>query len=194
MRGMTHAESSFELKGFEAGEVSGNVKLGRLEGYYEELFAEVIEDGVITTEERARLDRMADSLGLDRSRLQRLEQALEAAYEAHHRVTIREEMATSPASLSPIEPATDARTVALQRRIAALMERVAELEHELELARAQVAVEVDLSGIAAPAAGAATAPAPEAEDVDDLTRRLRHDPRDEARLHALFRHHGRAGD
>src|SRR5580698_5687912 len=84
-------DASFELSGFEAGEVSGNVQLGRLESYYEELFAEVIEDGIITADERARLDRMADSLGLDRSRLRRLEQALEAAYEGQHRVVIREE-------------------------------------------------------------------------------------------------------
>src|SRR5260370_3312603 len=99
--------------GFQAGEVSGNVQLGRLEGYYEELFAEVIEDGVITTDERARLDRMADSLGLDRSRLRRLEQALQAAYEARHRVRIREESLPPPASLRPLEPATDTRTLAL---------------------------------------------------------------------------------
>jgi hypothetical protein len=190
MRGMTQAETSFELEGFAAGEVSGNVQLGRLEAYYEELFAEVIEDGVITTEERARLDRMADSLGLDRSRLRRLEQALQAAYEAHNRVTIREEIAAPPTSLQPIEPATDARTLALQRRIISLTERVAELERELEQARSHVAVEVDLSGIAAPAQGAVT----EAEDVDEITRHLRHDPRDEARLHALFRHSAHAGD
>ena len=37
--------ATFELSEFEAGEVSGNVQLGRLESYYEELFAEVIEDG-----------------------------------------------------------------------------------------------------------------------------------------------------
>src|SRR5882672_10648584 len=130
---MSEVNPSFQYgQGFEHGEVSGNLRLGKLESYYEELFAEVIEDGVITTEERARLDRMADSLGLDRSRLHRLEQALQAAYEAHHRVTIREEIAAPPTSLQPIEPATDARTLALQRRIVALTERVAELERELE--------------------------------------------------------------
>ena len=36
---------------FELGEVTGNVRLGKLEAMYEELFAEVIEDGVITQEE-----------------------------------------------------------------------------------------------------------------------------------------------
>src|ERR1700677_3264448 len=111
-------DASFELPGFEAGEVTGNVQLGRLESYYEELFAEVIEDGVITVDERARLDRMADSLGLDRARLRRLEQALQAAYEGQHRVVIRDEAhEAAPASLNPVEPATDVRTRALERRI-----------------------------------------------------------------------------
>jgi hypothetical protein len=194
---MTQAETSFEhARGFEAGEVSGNVQLGRLEGYYEELFAEVIEDGIITSEERARLDRMADSLGLDRSRLRRLEQALQAAYEARHRVTIREEIAAPPMSLSPIEPATDARSLALERRIVFLTARIGELERELEHARAQAFVEVDLSGIAAPSPGGSAAPAVAdvSEDATDIQRRLRHDPRDAASLRALFLLHGRAGD
>ena len=51
-------------QGFEAAEATGNVRLGKLESMYEELFAEVIEDGVITTDERKQLDRMADSLGV----------------------------------------------------------------------------------------------------------------------------------
>src|SRR5580658_6582973 len=122
---------TFELSGFEAGEVSGNVQTGRLESYYEELFAEVIEDGIITADERARLDRMADSLGLDRARLRGLEQALQAAYEARHRTTIREEIAAPPTSLSPLAPATDTRSLALERRIVALTARIAELEREL---------------------------------------------------------------
>jgi hypothetical protein len=186
-------EVSFQHEqGFEAGAVSGNVQLGRLEGYYEELFAEVIEDGIITTEERARLDRMADSLGLDRSRLRRLETALQAAYEARHRVVIREEIAAPPASLQPLEPATDPRTLALQRRIAALTARVAELERELEQARAQVSVEVDLSDVSAPARSGA--PVAEEADATEILRRLRHDPRDTESLHAIFRHYGQAGD
>jgi hypothetical protein len=139
---------------------------------------------------------MADSLGLDRSRLRRLEQALQAAYEARHRVVIREEIAPPPTSLSPIEPATDARSLALERRIVALTARIAELERELEQARAQASVEVDLSGIAAPSPTSSRAPrgAEAGEDPADLQRRLRHDPRDAASLHALFGHHGRTGD
>jgi hypothetical protein len=178
-------------EGFEAGAVSGNVQLGRLEGYYEELFAEVIEDGIITTEERARLDRLADSLGLDRSRLRRLETALQAAYEAKHRVVIREEIAAPPVSLQPLEPATDARTLALERRVVALTARIAELERELEQARAMVSVEVDLSGVAAAAPGDSLAPA---EDVGEVQRRLRHDPRDESAVRTVLRHFAQRGD
>src|ERR1700722_17112077 len=188
---MSDGDVSFQhQQGFEPGAVSGNVQLGRLEGYYEELFAEVIEDGIITTEERARLDRMADSLGLDRSRLRRLETALQAAYEARHRVVIREEIQAPPASLQPLEPATDARTLALQRRIVALTARVSELERELEQARAQVSVEVDLSGVSAPSPGAEAV----AEDAGEILRRLRHDPRDTGSLHAVFGHYGQKGD
>ena len=70
---MSESTVTFEHQaGFEAGEVSGNVRLGKLEAMYEELFAEVIEDGVITADERKQLDKMADSLGLDRMRLRRL--------------------------------------------------------------------------------------------------------------------------
>src|SRR5215471_3519293 len=110
--------------GFERGEATGNLRLGKLEGYYEELFAEVIEDGVITTEERARLDRMADNLGLDRSRLRKLEQALQAAYEARHNVRVTEQQEVLPRSIVPLEPATDQRTLALERRVKYLETRV----------------------------------------------------------------------
>ncbi len=188
---MTDYIANFVLSEFEAGEVSGSVQLGRLETVYEELFAEVIEDGIITSEERSRLDRMADSLGLDRARLRRLEQALQASYEGQHRVVIREEaLAPEPderESLSPVEPATDMRTLALQRRVTSLESRVAELEAALAQAEAQLAMEVDLSGVAARQAH-------EEVDVADLERRVHHDPRDEASVRALFQHYGRAGD
>src|SRR4051812_35165747 len=59
-------DATFEHShGFELGEISGNVRLGKLESMYEELFAEVIDDGIITQDERHRLDTMADRLGLD---------------------------------------------------------------------------------------------------------------------------------
>jgi hypothetical protein len=190
---MGETEASFEhAQGFEHGELSGNLELGRLLGYYEELFAEVIEDGIITTEERARLDRMADSLGLDRTRLRKLEQALQAAYEARHQVVIREQGRESehpPASLAPLEPATDTRTLALQRRIVALEAHIQELERALEEARSHVSVEVDLSDI-----GAAGGKGAAEDDPNELARRVRHDPRDDVSLHALYAHYARAGE
>lgn len=184
---MTESNVTFEHQaGFEAGEVSGNVRLGKLEAMYEELFAEVIEDGVITVEERKQLDKMADSLGLDRMRLRKLETALQAAYESRNRIVIRDmsDLDPGPASIQPLAPATDARTQALERRIKALEAKVKDLETELEEARAHISVEIDLSDVAPPAKERAALPE---EDPADLARRVRHDPRDEDSLHALFR-------
>jgi hypothetical protein len=195
---MTDIDVAFEhASSFEPGEISGNVGLGKFEATYSELFSQVIDDGIITAEERAQLDRTATALGLDRDRLRALESALQAVYELRHRVKIveiGEDGPTSPApvdgpraSLAPIQPATDARTQALERRITFLERRVAELEKELEEARANVAVEVDLSGVQAE-------PSAEAADPEVLQRRLRHDPRDVDALRALYRLHERAGD
>jgi polyhydroxyalkanoate synthesis regulator phasin len=187
---MTESVSFEHQPGFEQGELSGQVTLGRFEAHYEEIFAEVIEDGVITLEERARLEKAADALGLDRSRLQRLEDALQAAYEARHHVRIREMADEAPASivLTP-QAAADPRVAALEARVAQLQARVAQLTKELEDARAQVAVEVDVStmGSAAPADTID-------ESAEELTRRIRSDPRDAASLHGLYRLYGRAND
>ena len=79
MNNPSDREMSFQHSAsFEPGEISGNVRLGKLEMMYEELFAEVIEDGIITAEERQKLDTMAESLGLDRARLRNIEVALQA--------------------------------------------------------------------------------------------------------------------
>lgn len=203
LRRMNDASSPFEhSSSFEAGEASGAVRLGKFEAHYEELFAEVIEDGVITPDERAQLDRTAEALGLDRGRLQKLERALEAAYEARHRVRIRDltagpsitegediTSAGARASLSPLAPSNDPRVGGLERRIQQLEARIAELEEELAEAQAHVAVEVDLSGVS----GAPTK-AESVDDPEDLLRHLRHDPRDVDLLHALYRVFGRKGD
>jgi hypothetical protein len=178
---------------FEQGELGGQVRLDKYESTYESLFSEAMEDGVITAEERSRLAKAADSLGLDGRRLRQLELAIQAAYQARHGIVVRE---PPPAldddeprpSLTPIEPATDQRTLALQRRIGWLESRVAELEHELEEARSHIAVEVDFSDLAG--ADRDTDP----DDPVDLYRRLRHDPRDLASLHGMFRTQAHYGD
>jgi hypothetical protein len=175
---------------FAPGEISGNLGLGKFEAMYSELFADVIEDGIITAEERAQLERTATALGLDRDRLRALEAALQAVYETRHQVRIVEvDEAGAPSTrgtFTPIQPATDAHAQGLQRRVAFLEARIADLEKELAEARANVAVEVDLSGIAA--AEDTTA------DAETLQRRLMHDPRDVDTLRALYRVHDRNKD
>lgn len=176
---MTEREFDHRVS-FEPGEMAANVRLGKLEMMYEELFAEVIEDGIITQEERQKLDRMADSLGLDKGRLRSLEVALQSAYEARHQVVIKEMYESDEDREAPrasLQVGTDAG--ALQQRVAYLEKRVADLEKQLEEARANVSVEVDLSGV--------TAKDVPDDDPIELQRRLRHDPRDEAALHTLYR-------
>lgn len=196
---MENAEQGQEFQhgaGFEQGEAHGHVRLGKFEAHYEEIFAEVIEDGVITAEERARLDRAADSLGLDKGRLRKLETALQAAYETRFRIKVRE-VGLPPVdapeledaqriSLEPLAPTGDARTKALERRVAFLEARIRELEAALEEAQSHVAVEVDLSGVTG-------APPGVTEDHESLERRLRHDPRDASALHGLFQAFTREG-
>ncbi len=191
---MAAEEYSFEhAEDFEQGELAGQVTLGKFEAHYEEIFAEVIEDGVITPEERARLHKAADALGLDRVRLRSLEEALQAAYEARHHVRVREVEGDDapPASivLSP-QAAADPRVAALLSRVRELETQVATLTRELSVARSQVAVEVDLSNLATPAGAAVEVQ----ESADDLARRLRSAPRDVDGLRGLYRIYGRAGD
>ncbi len=179
------SEPLFEHGGsFEQGEISGNVRLGKFEAHYEELFAEALEDGVITGDERARLERAADSFGLDRERVLSLEKALTAAWEGRHRIAVKVVVTTAeevPAtSLRPLEQENDPQVKALRKQIAMLEGRIRELEAELEDARAHVAVEVDFSDMT----GAASAGS---EDPEELYRRIRHDARDVASLHALFK-------
>jgi hypothetical protein len=176
---------------FDKGQLSGQLTLGKFEAHYEEIFAEVIEDGVITIEERARLDKAASALGLDRQRLRMLEQALQAAYEARHHVGIRElaDEAGPPVSLvvTP-EAAKDPRVVALELKVSQLTARVAELQRQLAEARQREAVEVDLGDM--PAGGIEAGE----ESLDELARRVRASPRDVPSLRGLYRALTRAGD
>src|SRR5262249_41491587 len=108
-----------------------------------------------------------------------------------YQVRVHEQVAeerASRGSLLPLEPATDARTMALERRIQALTARVADLERELEEARSQMAVEVDLSHPSPP-----ETPLPE-DDPTELARRLRQDPRDDSALRSLYRLNRKRGD
>ena len=189
---MTTQEISFQHEAkFEQGELSGALRLGKFEVHYEELFAEVIEDGVITVEERARLDKAADAMGLDRQRLRRLEEALQAAYEARHHVRIRDLAEEEPAPASIVvqpEAAHHPRVIALEMKVAQLTTRIAELERELATAREREAVEVDLSDIPV------REPLATEESPEELTRRVRSDPRDLPSLRGLFRAYTRDGD
>ncbi|MBI2389246.1 MAG: hypothetical protein HYV09_06485 [Deltaproteobacteria bacterium] len=199
---MSIAPGTFEhAAGFDAGETHGGIRLGKFEAMYEELFAEVIEDGIITVEERERLDKAADRFGLDKERLKKLEAALQSAWEAHHQVRIvvhgiapgisyPEEdegrpslvMPPPPSGVTPIVvpavPGESAQVAALRREIDALRSRIRSLEGELEDARNNVAVEVDLGAVAQPVI---------TDDPTDLQRRIRQDPTDPEPMHLLFR-------
>lgn len=175
------SEPSFEHDAsFTRGAETGAVQLGRFETMYEELFAEALEDGVITVEERQQLEKAAKNLGLDRIQIRKLEEALQAAYEARHKIVVQEEAdEVGPvASLRPLEQSND-HTRALERRIAYLEARLKDVEAELEDARAHLNVEIDLSDFD-------TKHHVKIDDLGELFRRVRHDPRDEETLHALF--------
>jgi hypothetical protein len=175
-------EASFELgSAFAAGEISGNLGLGPLEAQYEELFGEVLADGVITPEERERLEKAADNLGLDRIRLLKLEQAMLAAYQARHKVEIIEHYQEPAASLVPlrVEADGDAGRALLLKRIEQLEARVHELEEELKRAQAAINVEVDLGELETHAAQAS-------EDPEECWRRVRRNPTHPEPLRELY--------
>jgi hypothetical protein len=180
--GFEHHES------FERVEVGG-LKLGPLETQYEELFAEVLEDGIITNEERERLEKAADNLGLDRRRLLRLEQAMVASFETRNRVRVIEHFEEPARTLAPIEiaQAGDTGRALLEKRVEQLEARIRELEDELRVARANVNVEVDLSDLDAAAEDAT-------EDPDEWWRRIRRDPLKAEGYKRLFRIFDARGD
>ncbi len=86
------------------GEDTGSFQAGDFEKQYEELFAEALEEGEISAEERHRLDLAAAALGLDSDRARRLENALLHAYESHAAITLAER--ADPSSLADNVPQT----------------------------------------------------------------------------------------
>jgi hypothetical protein len=79
----TLTSSPFDLApSMHDGEDTGSVRLGPFERLYESIFAEALEGGEISGEERERLDMAAKALGLDAARVAKLEQALLDAWEA----------------------------------------------------------------------------------------------------------------
>ena len=84
----------------------GGVRLGQFEAMYETLFAESLELGEITQEERERLDMAARALGLDASRVASLEEALLAACEARAEVTLVDP--EDPSTLADRAPPSEA--------------------------------------------------------------------------------------
>ena len=72
---------------FEPEGDTGSFQLGQFEEMYESLFAESLESGEISPQERERLNLAAAALGLDAERVQRLESALMAACEARAEIT-----------------------------------------------------------------------------------------------------------
>lgn len=188
--GNSASDNSFQhASGFVPGEISGALGLGPLEEQYEELFAEVLADGIITADERERLDRAADNMGLDRGRLLRLEQAMMAAYESHHRVRIVEHYEEPAASLAPIQVQAQGDTgrALLLKRVEQLEARIRELEEELRRAQSAVNVEVDLSDME-------TAAAEASEDPDEVWRTVRRDPLNQHALRSLYRIYSARGD
>lgn len=187
------------IEDFQAAAPTAGLSLGPMEIQYQELFAEVLEDGVITVDERARLERAAKNLGLDLERLERLEEAMTAAYETHHRVRVVDQNLGPHGTIAPLihsgvptDPrgpvasapppvvapkSSSAELLALQEENAALKQRVAALEEELVRAQAAVNVEVDLSSLDFAATSA--------ESPDEVWRRLRQDPTDVETLRGL---------
>src|SRR6187549_2169216 len=141
--------------GFDAGQVGGGLDLGPYAAHYRELFADVLDDGVITAEERERLDRVAKNLGIDASKLAQLERAMISAYEAHHRVSVVEPWqagaSPTPTQESPVWSAQPEDP--LLAELGRLRSRVSELEEALRDARAHVNVEVDFSELQESAPG-----------------------------------------
>jgi hypothetical protein len=162
----------FELtRGFDEGTLAGGLELGPYTAQYGELFAHALEDGVITAEERERLDKAADNLGISSAQLGELERAMVRAYETHHRVKValRSESRDDASGAAALEATTARAPDQLLAQIERLTQRIQQLEEELREARSHVNVEIDLTGIS-PAAPTID------ESVEQLRAKIRRDP------------------
>jgi hypothetical protein len=181
--------SAFDVgSGFDAGQVGGGLELGPYADHYRELFADVLDDGVITADERERLDRVAKNLGLDSDKLAQLERAMIAAYEAHHRVSVVEPWQTdaSAPKLGPPPASGEAPSAALLGELERLKTRVIELEAELRDARAHFNVEIDVSAVNEEVS---------ADDpLDRLRAKILRDPTNPKLFAALYEACERSGD
>ena len=180
--------NSFELtRGFDRGKAGGAVELGPLATSYARLFANALEDGVITAREREQLDEAATELGMSRAQLRELERAMVHAYELHHRVKVVDRWEARAPLPPPPVGATAASTPALMAQIEELSRRVRQLEAELREARSHVNVEVDLTGIGADEADGE-------ESIDQLRAGIRRDPTNPELFARLYEACGDAGD
>lgn len=165
---MAELDNAFQhADGFVPSAEQLGLELGPLELAYQELFADVLSDGVITTEERMVLERAAARMGLDQERLSQLERAMMLAYESHHRVRVVEQYGRQTL---PPPASTDAQNPkALLARIYELEERVHELEEELRRAQSSINVEIDVGDIEGPESVTS-------DDVENAWRKVRRDP------------------
>jgi hypothetical protein len=175
---MTQSELvAFEhAQGFVQSELHLGIELGPLETAYQELFADVLSDGVITSEERAQLQTAAQRMGLDGERLAQLERAMLAAYEMHHRVRVVEHHERQ--SIAPAADPSDDDKVGLLLRIRELESRVRELEDEVQRLEANISVEIDVGPIEG-------GEFPAEHDIEGAWRRVRRDPTNPDALIAL---------
>lgn len=177
----------FELaRGFDKGTLAGGIELGPYAAQYGELFAHALEDGVITAEERERLDIAAGNLGISPEQLHELERAMVNAYETHHRVKVKLRSEPRDAADQPAAPDAAHTPAQLLAQIERLTHRIHQLEEELREARSHMNVEVDLTGLSP------SAPAVD-ESVEQLRAKIRRDPTNPelfARLYQAAAHDG----
>jgi hypothetical protein len=106
----TLTASPFEIApALKEGEDSGSVRMGPFERLYESLFAEALQSGEISQEERERLNLAAKALGLDAARVAALEAALVEVWESDAAETLVD---PQPGTLADRAPTASTRVPA----------------------------------------------------------------------------------